>query len=176
MSGRCKGALTVGALVLALVAPASVRADPAKNLGIAGRTLMFLENGPRGAATLGVVFDPSQPASVAEKNAVMAALGSGFVAGSLTLTGRPVPASAIAGVSGVTALYVTGGVNYAAVGAAARAKRLITIGSDRACVKSGACVMWVSGDPKVEIVINRAAAAAVGAAFRAAFLMMIHEV
>ena len=85
-------------------------------------------------------------------------------------------ASAISGANGLAALYVTGGVNYAAVAAAARAKRLVTIGSDPACVNAGFCVMGVSSEPKVEITITRAAAAAVGASFRAAFLMMVHEV
>ncbi|KQZ02897.1 hypothetical protein ASD21_21420 [Caulobacter sp. Root1455] len=122
---------------------------------------------------MGVVFDPSKPASVAEKNAVMAAIGGGMSAGAVTLTAKPVEASAVSGVSGVAALYVTTGVN---VGAAAKAKKLITIGSDVSCATSGACVMSVSADPKVEIVVNRAAAAAVGAVFKAAFRMMIREV
>ena len=163
-------------MILVLTPPAISYADTAKNLGVAGRALTFLENGPSGNVVLGVVFDPSKAGSVAEKNAVMAALGSGYAAGSVTLTGKPVEASEIGGVSGVAALYVTGGVNYAAVGAAAKAKRLVTVGSDPACVNSGACVMGVSTDPKVEIIVNQAAAAAVGATFKAAFRMMIHEI
>jgi hypothetical protein len=168
--------LPVAGLVLALAAPALSYADAAKNLGVAGRALTFLENGPSGAAVLGVVFDPSKPASVAEKNAVMAAIGSGYAAGSVTLTGKAVEASAVSGVSGVAALYVTTGVSYAAVGAAAKAKKLVTVGSDPACVNSGDCVMGVSTDPKVEITVNHAAAAAVGASFKAAFRMLIHEI
>jgi hypothetical protein len=168
--------ISAGALALALSAPVIGHADPAKNLGVAGRALTFLENGPSGKAVLGVVFDSSKPASVAEKNAIMAALGSGYAAGALTLTGKAVDASEVAGVSGVQALYVTGGVNYAAVGAAAKAKKLITIGSDPACVRSGACAMGVATDPKVDITVNRATAAAVGASFKAAFRMMINEI
>lgn len=163
-------ALALSALLLA--APAA-HADPAKDVLIAGRALTFLENGPTGRAVLGVVFDPSKPASVAEKNAVVAAIGGGLNAGAVTLTAKPVEAGDVAGVSGVAALYVTKGVN---VGAAAKAKKLVTIGSDAGCVASGACVMAVSGDPKVEIVVSRSAAAAVGAVFKAAFRMMIREV
>ena len=168
-----RGAVALCALALA-AAPLSVaHADAAKDVQIAGRALTFLENGPTGKAVLGVVFDPSKPASVAEKNAVMAAIGGGLSAGAVTLTAKPVEASAVSGVSGVAALYVTTGVN---VGAAAKAKKLITIGSDPSCATSGACVMSVSADPKVEIIVNRAAAAAVGAVFKAAFRMMIREV
>lgn len=160
----------------ALLAPLAAHADAAKDLQIAGRALTFLENGPTGKATLGVVFDPSKPASVAEKNAVMAALGAGMSAGALTLVGKPVEAGDVAGVSGVAALFITTGVSAGPVGAAAKSKKLITIGSDMSCVTSGACVMGASADPKVEIVVNRAAAAAVGAVFKAAFRMMIREV
>jgi hypothetical protein len=151
-----RGALALCALAL-VAAPLSAHADAAKDLQVAGRALTFLENGPTGKATLGVVFDPSKPASVAEKNAVMAALGSGMSAGALTVTGKPVEAGDVGGVSGVTALYITTGVNAGPVGAAAKGKKLITIGSDVSCATSGACVMSVSADPKVEIVeIGRA--------------------
>lgn len=168
--------LVAAAVALALAAPGVASADAAKDLQVAGRALTFLENGPTGKATLGVVFDPAKPASVAEKDAVMAAIGGGYNAGALTLVGVPIPISAIGGAGGVKALFVTGGVNYAAVGAAAKAKNIVSIGSDPACVKSGACVMGVSTDPKVEITVNRAAAAAVGASFKAAFRMMIKEI
>jgi hypothetical protein len=169
------GAVALCALAL-VGAPISAHADAAKDLQIAGRALTFLENGPTGKATLGVVFDPSKPASVAEKNAVMAALGGGMSAGALTLVGKAVEAGDVAGVSGVAALYITTGVSTGPVGAAAKAKKLITIGSDMSCVTSGACVMSASADPKVEIVVSRSAAAAVGAVFKAAFRMMIREI
>ncbi|MDB5458089.1 MAG: hypothetical protein JWP92_3674 [Caulobacter sp.] len=167
--------LAVAGLALAII-PLSAQADPAKDLQVAGRALTFLENGPTGKGVLGVVFDPSKPASVAEKNAIMAALGAGFSAGGLSLSGKAVEAGDVGGVSGVVALYVTTGVTAGPVGAAAKGKKIITIGSDMSCVTSGACVMSVSADPKVEIVVNRAAAAAVGAVFKAAFRMMIREV
>ncbi|MFT4251637.1 MAG: hypothetical protein QM608_04045 [Caulobacter sp.] len=164
------------AAALLTIAPLSAHADAAKDLQVAGRALTFLENGPTGKAVLGVVFDPSKPASVAEKNAVMAAIGGGMNAGSLTLTAKPVEAGAVAGVGGVAALYITTGVNAGPVGAAAKAKKIITIGSDASCAVSGACVMSVSADPKVEIIVNRGAAASVGAVFKSAFRMMIREV
>lgn len=167
----------VAALAAAVMfGPGLAHADPAKDLQVAGRALTFLENGPSGRVVLGVVFDPSKPASVAEKNAAMAALSSGVSAGAVTLVGKPVEADDVGGAAGVNALYVTSGVNYGAVGAAAKAKKLVTISSAQACVQSGACVMGVTTEPKVEITVNRTAAAAVGAAFKAAFRMMIKEI
>jgi hypothetical protein len=169
--------LVSAALAVTAVAVAgSAHADSAKDLQVAGRALTFLENGPTGRAVLGVVFDPAKPASVAEKNAVMAAIGGGYSAGALTLTGKAVEAGDVAGAAGVNALFITGGVNYANVGAVAKARKLVTIGSGPACVSSGACVMGVTTDPKVEIIVNRSAAAAVGVAFKAAFRMMIKEI
>lgn len=159
-----------------LATPVAAFADAAKDLQVAGRALTFLEGGPSGRVTIGIVFDPAKPASVAEKNAIMAALGGGFSAGTLTLVGKPVEAGDVGGVSGVGALFVTRGVGYGAVGAAARGKRLVTISSDPACATSGACVMSVVSEPKVEIIVNRSAAQAVGAVFKAAFRMMIREV
>jgi hypothetical protein len=158
-------------LIAQLALPAY--ADTAKDVQIAGRALTFLENGPSGHVVIGVVFDPSKAASVAQKDAVMAALGSGLDVGSLTLTGKPMDVSAISG--GVAALYITGGVNFAAAGAAGKAHKLITISDDSGCVASGACVMAVTTTPKVEIKVNRAAAAAIGVSFKSAFRMMITE-
>lgn len=162
---------------IALVgAPTGARADAAKDLQVLGRALTFLENGPSGRTTIGVVFDPAKPASVAEKDEVIAALGGGFAAGGITIVGAPIPVAAVGGAAGLGALYVTEGVNYAAVGSAAKAKKILTVSSAAACVTSGACVMGVTTVPKVEITVNRAAAAAVGATFKAAFRMMIKEI
>lgn len=164
------------AALAVLAAPLVAHADTQKDLQIAVRALTFLEKAPSGSAVMGVVFDPSKPGSVAEKNAVMAAIGGGYSAGGLTVTGKAIEAGAVGSASGVTALFVTTGVAYGAVGAAAKSKNLITIGSDTTCATSGGCAISVSADPKVEIVVNRAAAAAVGATFKAAFRMMIREI
>ncbi len=79
-------------------------------------------------------------------------------------------------IGGSSTLFLTHGVNYAAVGADARARGVITIGSDFSCVESGACAVGVATDPTVTIVVNHKTIAAVGASFRAAFRMMIHEI
>jgi hypothetical protein len=160
-------------LALAAFSPRAASANPAKNIQVAGRVLSFLENGPTGRTVIGVVFDPANPGSVAEKNAIMAAIGGGYTAGAVTIIGKPMQAGAD---GGVKVLFVTRGVDYAAVGSDARAKHIITIGSDSACVQGGNCVIGISTDPTVQIVVNHKAAAAMGASFRAAFRMMIQEI
>lgn len=170
---RFSKAIIAGVLALAGLSPTVVLASPAKNIQVAGRILTFLENGPTGRTIIGVVFDPANPGSVAEKNTIMAAIGDGYSAGAVTLVGKPIEAGAD---GRAKVLFVTRGVDYAAVGSDARAKHIITIGSDPACVQSGACVVGVSTDPTVEIIVNHRAAAAVGASFKAAFRMMIQEI
>ena len=170
---KLAAAVAAGTLALTALSAGGAAADPAKNIQVAGRVLTFLENGPTGRTVVGVVYDPGNPGSVAEKNAIMTAIGGGYSAGALTIVGKPMEPGATGG-AGV--LFVTRGVNFAAVGAEARARRVITIGSDPACVRSGACVIGISTDPTVQIVVNQKAAAAVEAALRAAFRMMIQEI
>ncbi len=169
------GALLAIAGTLFLL-PFAASADGAREIQVAGRTLTFLDGGPSGKVVFAIVFDPSKPASVAEKDEVMAALGGGMNAGAATVVGKPVEAGSVAGAGDVGAFYMTHGVNYAAVGGVAKSKKILSISSDMACVQSGACVMGVAASPKVEIVVNSATAAAVGAKFKAAFKMMIKEI
>ena len=159
-----------------LLLPLQAHADGAREVQVAGRTLTFLDNGPTGKVVFAVVFDPSKPASVAEKDQVMAALGAGMVVGGVTIVGKAVDSGSVAATSGVAAFYLTHGVNYAAVGGIAKSKKILSISADMACVNSGACVMGVAASPKVEIVVNSASAAAIGASFKAAFKMMIKEI
>jgi hypothetical protein len=147
-------------------------ADPAKDIQVAGRLLTFLENAPTGRTVVGIVFDPAQAASVTEKNAIMAAIGAGYSAGGVTIVGRPMEAGAV---GAAQVLFITRGLDYAAIGSAARVRHVLTIGSDLACVRDGACVVGISTDPTVQIVVNHKAAAAIGASFKAAFRMMIQE-
>ena len=148
-----RAALIAAAAILASAGP--VQADGGREIQVAARTLSFLDGGPSGKVVFAIVFDPSKPASVAEKDEVMSALGSAGDAG---------------------AFYLTHGVNYTAAGAFAKSKKILSISSDMACVQSGACVMGVAATPKVEIVVNSAAATAIGAKFKAAFKMMIKEI
>lgn len=172
--GRTPAALALGAILAGFIAAAPAHADPAKDLQIAARALTFLENGPSGKTVIGVVYDPSKPASVAQKDAVMAALGSGLDAGGVTVVGKPMEVTQVTG--GVGALFVTTGVNYTVVGALAKGHRLVTVSTDKACAAAGACVLSVASSPKVEITVSRSAAAAVGASFKSAFRMMITEI
>jgi len=177
MSSRILRSLAKTAIIgTFLLMPLQASADGAREVQVAGRTLTFLDNGPTGKVIFAVVFDSSKAASVAEKDEVMAALGSGMSVGSATVVGKAVDVAALPSAGDAGAFYLTHGVNYAVAGAFAKSKKILSISSDMACVESGACVMGVAASPKVEIVVNTATANAVGAHFKAAFKMMIKEI
>src|ERR1700722_11195114 len=101
---KLTGAVVAGVLALTDLTAGAAAADPAKNIQVAGRVLTFLENGPTGRPVVGVVYDPANPGSVAEKNAIMAALGGGYSAGGVTIVGKPMEAG---GTGGAKVLFVT---------------------------------------------------------------------
>jgi hypothetical protein len=168
-------AATLALAALTAVIP-SAFADPAKDLQVAVRALAFLDPAPTGNVVIGIVFDPAKPASRTERDALMAAIGSGISVGAMKVTGSPIAVGKVAAASGVSALYITTGIDYAAVAAAASADKLLTISGDKTCAQAGECVMSVVTSPAVEITVNDRAAAAIGAKFKAAFRMMIHEI
>ncbi len=169
------GGLLVATAALFLC-PLGSHAEGSREIQVAGRTLTFLDNGPSGKVVFAVVFDPSKPASVAEKDEVMAAIGAGMSVGGATVVGRAVEMNGLGSAGDAGAFYLTHGVNYTAAGAFAKSKKILSISSDMACVQSGACVMGVAASPKVEIVVNAATAGAEGISFKAAFKMMIKEI
>jgi len=162
------------ALATALLAASIVGAAQAnttdRDLQVMARAVGFAEGIPRGALPVAVVDGPNA-------DAVIAAMGAGVAGGGVTLQPRKVAASALAG-SGVRVIIVPEGQggSHAAVAAAARSLRAVTLSTDMACVNSGNCVVGVAAEPRVEIVVSRAASSASGISFAQAFRVMIREI
>jgi hypothetical protein len=145
------------------------------DLQIAGRALGFLDKPVQGQVTAGIVYSPASSQSTREAEALKDMIGDGLRIGNVTL--KPVLIS-IADVqhSTVALLLLTGGVDDAApLADAARAKRIPCITTDLAKVKSGSCAIGVRSQPKIEILVNRNAAAGSDLKFSAVFRMMITE-
>ncbi|MDR3516593.1 MAG: hypothetical protein P4M00_12290, partial [Azospirillaceae bacterium] len=68
------------------------------------------------------------------------------------------------------------GADAAKLAAATKAKQKPCVTTDISQVVSGACVMAVKSEPKVEITVNKAAATDSGVSFAASFRMMIKEI
>lgn len=149
-----------------------------KDFQVMARALGFMTNGPKGTVDVAIVHTPEDPASLVEAQAAQAVLGEGLKAGALTLRPVMVPAGDLGKLAGVGAIFVTPGTDAQqdAILAAAKTSGTIMITTDRKCVEAGKCTMFVATAPKVEIIVNKATAAAMNISFDSAFKMMIKEI
>lgn len=155
-------------LALAMAGPAAAATE--RDVALMVRAVGFAESTPKGAVQAAVVDGPGA-------DQIIAALGSGVSANGVTLTGRKVAASALAG-SGAKVIIVPAGQSaaFATISAAARQLGALTISADMSCVRAGQCVVGATASPQVEIVVSRSAAAANAVTFASAFRVMIKEI
>jgi hypothetical protein len=140
----------------------------AKDMDVIAKAIEFISNGPSGDVKVDIIYDSSNPASVADANAAAAMLASGVSSGKVKLTGKKVE-----GPSGGKVAYIAKGAESKA--SALNAKKVITVSADPECARSGQCVLGVTSSPKVEIHVSSAAAKSAGVEFGSAFRMMITE-
>jgi hypothetical protein len=147
------------------------------DLQVAGRALGFLEKPLTGEIKVGIVYTSANPHSFAEAQDIQTMLGGGLRVGNVTLSPVLVPLTDVSGTD-VALFFLTEGVGSEAMrtAEAARSKRALCITTDLPQVTSGVCAMGVRSQPKVEILVNRAAAARTGMSFSAVFRMMITEI
>lgn len=166
--------LTLG-VVLVPSDPARADVTP-KDLQVMARALGFTEKPPTGEVTIGIVYAPGNPQSAKEAEDLQKLMGDGLKAGAMVLKPTLVKIDEVAGAD-VGAFLLTEGVGADAgkLAAATKAKQKPCITTDIPQVQSGACVMGIKSEPKVEIIVNKAAAADSGIGFAASFRMMITE-
>lgn len=170
---RKRSILAAAFAIAATLSPQALMGAPsARSVQVAARIASFLMPVPVDPVPSVILFRPGDPASVAE-----AALIERTLAGSPTLRVRRVAVNAAGNLAGVRVVFVTGGLagSYDLIGRLTRAGAL-TIGSDRACATAGRCVVAVTTEPKVEIIVSRAARQASGLRFKSTFLMLVKEV
>jgi hypothetical protein len=171
--GHCLRTLV---LLSAVFAAGAARADfSLSDLQIAGRALGFLDKPLQGQVIAGIVYSPTNPQSTREAESLKDMIGDGLRIGSVTLKPVLVPIADLPH-SSVALFLLTEGVEDSALLAdAARIKRVPCITTDLAMVKSGRCAIGVRSRPKIEILVNRVAAADSDLKFSAVFRMMITE-
>ena len=147
-----------------------------RDVQVVARALGFLQPPPSNDAWVAIVFAPSDAASRQDAERIAALFGTGMRAGHAVLSARPVSADALAGAGSPAALIAAVGAPMATVMAAARLGRITCITAALDQVEAGHCIMWVRSEPKVEIVINQAAARSCDLGFAAAFRMMVREI
>lgn len=159
----------------AFVAPPA-EAMTQNDLLIAGRALGFLAKPPTGEITVGIVYVAANPQSVLEADELQKMLAGGLKVGNVTLKPLRVSPTEAAGADVQLFLLTTGvGSEGARVGQAAKKKHILCVTIDIDQVRSGNCAMAVRSAPKIEILVNRAAAAESNISFATVFLMMITE-
>jgi len=140
---------------------------------IAARALSFLQHPLQGEVVVGIVY---QPQSALEARQLDAMMEDGFRAGTLVLRSRLVRLDELAS-SNVGLYFLTSDLGAAAAALAQlnRSRHVPCVTTDIAQVRDGNCAMGVRAQPRVEILVNRAAAAASGMTFSEAFRVMITE-
>jgi hypothetical protein len=173
-----------GVVLLLALAP-SILSHPAlaavseNEVTIAARTLGFLEKPLTGEVRVGIVVAPDDARSSRDAVALQKFMSGGLRVGGLTLKPVMVPIDGIDGIDGasVDLLFLTEGLGARAskAGAFGRAKRIPCITLDIDQVRNGNCAIGVKSNPRVEILVNRDAAAQSGVSFAGAFKMLITD-
>jgi hypothetical protein len=164
----------LAALSMGLPAQAAVTA---KDVQVAGRVLAFTATPLSGDVRLGIVYDPGNAVSVADERALLGILGKGLPVGAVRLIPVPIPLGQLANTP-ADVLFLTAGLGASAapVRTAADAQQIMCITTDLAATQAGDCAVAVQSDPKVEITVNKAAAAASSVSFGTAFMLMITQI
>jgi hypothetical protein len=155
--------------------PADAASLSAHDLQVLGRALAFAQPAPSGTQTLAIAYDSGNPASRGDAEALARLIGNGLRAGAAVLQPRLVDTASLAA-GGFAVVLAAEGAAGEPVQAATRREKVLCVTADFAAVQAGSCVMAIRSEPRVEILVNHAAAAAAGIEFAAAFRMMIREI
>lgn len=163
-------------LLLLLLLPGMPRAEASlRDMTVMARAMAFLESPPSGLAVVGIAFPRASEEGEREAGRLAAAFGDGLRSGRAILIGRPVPIEDLSGQRFAAVLLTTAALPHAREAAAVAGRGVLTVATDRAPVDAGIIMLAIRAEPQVEIIANRAAAAAAGIRFATAFRMLIQE-
>jgi hypothetical protein len=172
MRRALRAVLAAGAL---LALPAAAQQSDTTLL-VAARALSFLQHAPQGEVVVGIVYQPRNVPSALEARRLYDAMENGFRAGTLVLRPQLVDLDQLTA-GGIGLYFLTAGLGPAAAALAplSRSHQIPCVTTDITQVRDGNCAMGVRALPRVEILVNRAAATATGMVFSEAFRVMITE-
>lgn len=176
MNFRIAGRVVAAAAVLLLTSAAWAEVTETDFL-VAGRAIGFIDNLRPGPLRVGIVYAAGNAQSEQQARELASFMGAGKRIGNFTL--KPVLLSVDSLNDGNIDLYfLTQGVGAEAakVGSATRSRKIPCVTFDLAQVRTGACTMGVRTTPRIEVLVNRAAAEATGTKLAAVFRMMITEI
>lgn len=149
-----------------------------KDFKLVAKAVSFMNSGPSGDVSVLIVYDGGNAASKSDADALNGILGGGLSEKGNTYKPVMTDVSSLGSVPAGSVVYVANGMSahHKKIGDAAKAAGVLAVSSDRACVDAGACSMFVSSSPKVEIVLNKSAVDGAKIEFQAAFKMMVTEI
>lgn len=162
---------------LGLFGPKALATPGPHDLQLLAQSLSFLRHPPSGPQQVGVVYPANSATGRAEAEQIAAQFDGGVRAGALTLTPRILTVEDVTHSTGVLVLVLTNAAlpDAHTVAAAIAGDGVLTAAFELTAIRSDDIVMAISGTPRVEIYLNRAAAVAAGTEFSTAFRMMIQE-
>lgn len=163
-------------LSVALFSFSANAATTEKDLQVVARAAAFTEGLAKGDIQAAIVYDAGSAASKADADGIAAIMGGGLSASGVTLKPMLVSSGSLGSLGGAGVVIIADGSGAVQGAAFSAAGGKLTVSTDFSCVQSGKCVMGVRSEPKVEIVVNRNAAAGAGVSFAQAFRMMISEI
>lgn len=176
MSFRIAGRIALAAL-LALVAGGAWAQVTETDLLVAARAIGFIDNLRPGPLSVGIVYAAGNAQSEQQAHELASLMGEGRRIGSFTL--KPVPISIdTLNATRVDLYFLTQGIGAQATKVAnvSHARKIPCITYDLAQVRAGTCTIGVRTQPRIEVLVNRAAAEASGTDLAAVFRMMITEI
>ena len=176
-------AMRIKSVVLAITAITILSSIPAgaevtqTDILVAGRAIGFIDNLKRGDVRVGIVYDPGIAQSSQQAAELNALMNRGLRIGSLTLKPVMLPAGKSDN-GGIDLFFLTEGAGSAAgyVGRIGRERKIPCITFDLNQVRNANCAIGVRSQPRIEVFVSRAAAAASGIELAAVFRMMIKEI
>ena len=143
---------------------------------VAIRAAAFVTPSLSGPITVAIVYEAGDPGSEKEARDIERAMSGGLHVGSVTLSARRVASSSLDQMAGARIAFVTKGTSYRQIAAATAARSILSISFDPACAGGGYCVLSVTEEPRIQIIVSKAAAAAAKLKFNSSFLMLVKEV
>ena len=174
---RAARLLAAGALTgLIWALPHHVRAASfaPKDLQVLGRAIAFMLPPPAPDAIIAIAYVAGDAGSKRDADAIAALIGGGLQAGRAILRPKVIDINNL-DTGGFHVVIAAAGANGPRLNAAVRAARALCVTTDIEAVRAGYCTMAITSEPRVEIVVNHAVAAAASVDFATAFRMMIHE-
>jgi len=143
------------------------------------KTLSMLNRELPSPLVMGIVYDPSNPESKANAEAIKALMDKGVkTSEGQAVSGELLPLSKINDLANVSFAFIASGVqnHFDDIAQISAAHNILTMTSDLDCVRANKCVLGIASKNVVEIYLSRTASETAKIDFDSAFIMLVKKV